>query len=202
MDHGLIFYWIAWLCWVWVTWMMNKDRQRLKWAVILLIAVILSNRQFDVFDLTVQATLFVWLISGFYELTKLPLFYQIYLCLLSLISAMGYISLFLFAIYDPVWVIVPFHWICSGYLFLFSLVFVKSFLHRLLWLLLSISVGEIGVGIILNNLGLQQQIGTDGYLDRLAMAFCGIVIFHYFQRFVQMMEDFVEKIKAERRNVI
>lgn len=200
--NGLLFYWIAWLSWVWITWIMEKGDQRLKWAVIILLAIIVSNDSFYLFDVSIHACLSLFFAVGFIELYRFPLRKQIYLCFTSLFSALGYTALSLFALYEPAWVIFSFDWICALLLLFTCTLLCKTFSQRLVFLFFVVAGGEILYGMILYRLQLYNEIGSAGYLDRIALVFLGLVLLSAVHRTVKLMERIVSRYKEERRSVI
>lgn len=200
--EDIIFYWVAWIFWVWITWIMAKNKMRTRLGIITLLAMIFSSYDIAMFHFLINGGVIFFLCLSIYLLATEPFVYQIYLCLTSLMISLGYISLILFSIYDPAWLIVSLPFIAAVYLSMICTFFSKKLNHQLINLFLSVTIGEIGLGIILNEIGLYNEIGTDGFLTRLTLAIVGIMLIFAYKQFVNYMDRMVHKLKVEKRNVI
>ncbi len=199
---NIYFYCCAWACWIWATWMMDKSKQRLKIATISLLAIIFSSFKFELFGLVIHSSVIFFLLLSFYLLLKRNTLSQFYLLLIGFMTSLGYAALYLFSIYDPIVFIVSVHLAMVGYLLVILLVTLQSLTERLISLFLSISIGEILIGITLDHLNLYNEIGTDYFLTRLTIAFLSLNLIHLFKQLLAIFEKLIMKIKEERKNVM
>lgn len=201
MDD-LLFYWVAWLCWVWATWIMDKGKQRTQIAVIALLGIISASHVISMFNYTLNMAIIFFLCLSIYLLFEKRVWIQLYAYVSSMIIALGYVAIYLFSIYDPISLLLPFNVIAPIYLFFIVTFFVKQFDYRLVLIFLSTSLGETVIGIILNNLGLYNEIGMSDYLTRITLSFLGILSLTSTKALLQSFERFVNRLKEERKNVV
>lgn len=199
---NIYFFLCAWGCWIWATWMMDKGKQRLTIATISLLAIIFANDQFELFGLVVHTSVIFFLLLSFYLLYKRNTLSQFYLLLISFMTSLGYAALYLFSLYDPMMFVVSVNLAMVGYLVAIFLVTLHSFAERLSSLFLSISLGEIIIGVTLHHLNLFNEIGTDYFLTRLTFAFLSLHVIHLFKHLLAIFEKLIIKIKEERKNVM
>lgn len=202
VDTIFIFYWFAWLCWVSVTFFMNKGRIRSQWMVILLLAILSANQHFFLFGFHIHVSLLFFLGLGFYFLVRKELNDLVYLCFSSLVIAIGYVALYLFSVYDPVWLMLSFQWVSTAYFIVLCLLLLSTLIDRFICLFISISIGEITFGLILFELGLHNEIGMNDFLIRLTLTSIGLLFFAQFERILAALENYIYKLKEERNKVI
>lgn len=200
--NDFIFYWMAWLCWSWATWMMDKGKQRTQIAALALFAIIFASYSFTIFQYNTNLSVLFFLCLAIYLLFEKSPFTQIYLYCSSIVISLGYAALYLFSIYDPISLLFPFAIIASVYFILMITIFTKPFKYRLALLFLSAPLGEIAIGIILNHLHLNNEIGMNGYLAIIAITFFSLIFFMLAKSFLQSFERFIIRLKQERKNVL
>lgn len=200
MDD-LIFYWVAWLTWIWTTWIMDKNKQRLQVALIVLLAIIISSYSIYFFDYKVNTGVLFFLFLALYLLYKESMLIQLYLHFSSITIALGYVAIYLISVYDPISLILSFNFVAAVYLLFITSFFTKSFTHRLILLFIGTSLGEITIGVILKHLNLYNEIGMNHYLTRLTLTFIGILMFTSAKSLLITFERFVTRMN-ERKNVM
>jgi hypothetical protein len=104
--EGLYFYWLAWMCWVWTTFFMNKDHpHRLKLTVMLLAVIFAAPFTVDVFIFELHLSAFAIAFFIFFETRRKKTGSLLYLFISSFIVMLAYTSFLMFELFDPVWVL-------------------------------------------------------------------------------------------------
>lgn len=106
------------------------------------------------------------------------------------------------SVYDPVWLMISFQWVSTAFFMILCLLLLSTFLDRLLCLFISITVGEIVFGLILYELGLFNELGTNGFLVRLTCASVGLLSYSMFERMAAFLENYIVKLNKDRKNVL
>ncbi|MFA8437985.1 hypothetical protein [Pueribacillus sp. YX66] len=197
-----LFYWVAWLSWVWATWIMDKGKRRTQIAVISLLGIVSASHSISMFGYTINLAILFFLCLSIYFLFEKNILTQLYLYVSSMIVALGYVAIYLFSIYDPISLLIPFKFVAPIYLIFIVTFFAKQILYKLVLVFLSVSLGEIVIGIILNQLGLYNGIGMIDYLTNLTLSFISILILTLSKALIQSFERFVTRLKEEKRNVV
>lgn len=169
--NDIIFYWSAWACWIWSTWIMDKGKSRTQIATFSLLAIICSNYTFTIARYTVNLTIIFFLLLSVYFILKNRLAQQFYLFFISTVAAFGYAAIYLLSIFDPVLFLLP----VNGMTTIFSLVIASlvasRFIDKLFVIFFSITLGEIVIGITFEQLNLNDTIGMNQYLTRITLPF-------------------------------
>lgn len=202
METSFVFYWFAWICWVWITFFMDKSSHRTQWTVILLLAIWSAGQHIILFGFYIHLSLLFFLGLGLYLLCSKPFYDVVYLCFSSFVIALGYSALYLMSVYDPVWLMISFQWVSTAFFMILCLLLLSTFLDRLLCLFISITVGEIVFGLILYELGLFNELGTNGFLVRLTCASVGLLSYSMFERMAAFLENYIVKLNKDRKNVL
>ncbi|MEH7075614.1 YphA family membrane protein [Neobacillus drentensis] len=164
--EGAIFYWVFWGVWIYLTFILEKQNPyRLKLAIIVLIAIILSNVQFAVGKFDIQA-------SGLFMLGCCYLFINqekraalIYFFICTFTVSIAYVTFHLFEIFDPIWIIFKKEWMMGIMLWYLAILLQKTLKGRLLIIFAGAMQGEILYAFTLNKFQFQYLIGTFSYLD-------------------------------------
>ncbi|WHY84458.1 hypothetical protein QNH39_17565 [Neobacillus novalis] len=164
--EGIMFYWICWAFWVYMTFILHKQNTyRLKMSIMVLTVIILSNYHFSIGSFELHASgIFLLVVSYvFYSQEKLGAIFYFFIC--SLIVSIAYVTFHLFEIFDPIWVIFKKEWmmgICFGYL---AILLQKTLKGRLLIIVSGTMQGEFLYAYILNKLQFTYSVGALAYLD-------------------------------------
>ncbi|MDP4083892.1 MAG: hypothetical protein Q8934_04665 [Bacillota bacterium] len=174
--EGLMFYWISWSFWVYLTFILKKDNPyRLKIAAMILIVIILASVHFNISRFDVN---FSGLFLLFYSYTSLygkKIKTVLYFFISSFIISIAYVTFHLFEMFDPIWLIFKKEWmmgICIGYL---TVLLQKTLKGRLLVTISGTMQGEILYSFILNKYDFPYQIGSFAYLDTWSLTISLIV---------------------------
>lgn len=168
--EGAVFYWTFWIYWVYLTFFLQKNHPyRLKLAVMVLLVIIFSTSHFIIgpFDIFVSGLLLLLFSYTILSQEKRGTIY--YLCICSLIISIAYVTIQLFEIFDPIWMILNREWmlgILIGYL---SLLLQKTLKGRLLIVVCGLVQGEFMYAYTLQSIHMPYQVGALTFLDVCAL---------------------------------
>ena len=198
---GLMFYWISWSFWVYLTFLADKKNlYRRKLSAIILIVLLLSNFQFNLGEFDIHASgLFLLMICYlFISQEKRGAIFYFFIC--SLIVSIGYVTFHLFEIFDPVWIIFKKEWmmgICFGYL---AILLQKTLKGRLLITICGTMQGEFLYAYTLSKFPFPYEISGFEYLDACALISALLVGWSAIENastFIQTHYHFFEKEKQK-----
>jgi hypothetical protein len=170
--EGAVFYWTFWLYWVYLTFFMRKNHAyRLRLAVMVLLAIIFSTSHFIIGPFDIYASGLLLLLFSYIILSQDKRGTIFYLCICSLIISIAYVTIQLFEIFDPIWMILNREWMMGIVISYLSLLLKKSLKGRLLIVVSGLVQGEFLYAYILQTLHLPYQIGTLAFLD-----VCSIIV--------------------------
>lgn len=174
--NDILFYWSAWICWIWATWIMDKSKNRTLIATFSLVAIICSNYTFSIAGYMVNVAIVFFLFLSVSFILKEQLVKQIYFIFIGLQTALGYAAIYLLAIFDPALFILPLNIMTTLVLFIIASISFNQIIDKLFIIFFSTTVGEIIIGIIFGKLHLHHEIGMSGYLTRMAIPFMIIAL--------------------------
>jgi hypothetical protein len=168
---GLMFYWISWCYWIFLTFILNKQNPyRLRLSAFMLTLIILANYHFTLlgFDLYIGGLflLFISYASTYKEKIKTITYF--FIC--SFIVTIAYVAFHLFEISDPVWIIFNKDWMMGIFICYLSILLQKKLKDRLLMVASGTMQGEILYSYILKKFDFPYSVGTLSYLDAFALA--------------------------------
>lgn len=164
--EGTMFYFICWSCWVFLTFIVNRQNPyRLKLSCALLMIIILANAHFIVGSYDIYAGGVLMLFIAYLSISKESTKKMIYFFICSFIITIFYVSFHLFEIFDPVWIIFNPDWMMGISLGYLSIILQKTLKGRLLMLISGMMQGEFLYAYILNKYPFPYSIGDFSYLD-------------------------------------
>jgi hypothetical protein len=186
MNDGILFYWFMWMGWTAATFLFEKNQKRNVIVFILLPGIILSGYFIPFSNGSVNAALIYFLCTGLvYVISNSKnLFYYL---IVSLIIATSYVTLHVFALYDPAKLFIE-----KKYLFIIVLAAITFLLCKrtndLFFLpLIGFFIGETLFQLLIYRLSGQIEIGSMFVLDLLAsttmMMFCMVILTDMFKKF-------------------
>ncbi|CAM4062439.1 hypothetical protein [Mesobacillus thioparans] len=166
--EGLYFYWLAWIGWIWVTFIMDKNhRHRQKWALWLLAVIIAAPYKVDIlfFELHMSAVPIAMFI--FFETRRKKTGSFLYLFLTSFIIMLAYTSFLMFELFDPVWVLFDRNIMLGATGFYLAILLHKEKHDRLLALLTGFLQGDIIFSVVLSRFNFPHAVASMGFMDLL-----------------------------------
>lgn len=195
--EGMYFYWISWCCWLIFTFLAPKNKLRFIICSLILLAIISSATYFQLYTFEIHATFLLLMITTSVYIAKQPWQKIMYLLFTSLVLTFTYVSFYLFAIYDPVWVIFSEKVMSAALIVYITLLLHKSYLDRIVAAALGMLQGQLLYAIILKRYQMDIPIGDLVYLDTLAISlfvlFCWNLLEHYSKIFEKIVQKIVER---------
>lgn len=185
---GIYFYWIAWIGWVFTTFLMKKNQARSVISFLILFILIGSSSTFQFAGFTIRLSFLLLLFISFVVMAKIKGLKLYYYVFSSLIVTIGYVGFKLFELFDPVWLIFDRNWMLSFVIFYLILMLVKEFYNRLIIAIISISNGEILFALILKNFSIPIEIGEFQFFDVLAIIILLIALWRSLEKMAQYLE--------------
>lgn len=164
--EGLVFYWIQWCYWIYLTFILNKQNPyRFLLSAYILILMIVANFHFIFagFDFYAGGLFLLFLSYSFTYKKQKNKFVYFFIC--SFIVTIAYAAFQLFEIFDPVWVIFNKDWMMGIGICYLAVLLQKGLKDRLLIITSGSMQGEILYAFILRKYDFPYPIGTLAYLD-------------------------------------
>ncbi|MFC1287772.1 hypothetical protein ABE057_05160 [Bacillus paralicheniformis] len=185
------YYWSMWFLWVLTTFILEKNSFRFYASAFILLNIILSMYQVQLF-LHFNAAYLSFYIGAFMLCGYLRLHKSIKRLLLHLSMVSAYGFLFLFALYDPVWFILKPEWLIIILFVIMTAAFERSFAARLGLFVLGACQGELLYTFVIRKL--YGDIAAGGY-SWLSMCAAGIVLVYGISQYERLMHQFYHKWK-------
>ncbi|WNB93709.1 hypothetical protein [Bacillus sp. NEB1478] len=168
MNEGVLFYWIMWMGWAFSTFLMKKSPFRSKLSFFILLGIILSGHSVSFSLGKINAAFLFILCMGFVYAIRNHKRLSNYL-ISSFVVATSYVTLQLFALYDPVKLIVN-----KKYLLIFILIIVLLLISKrnndtLFIFFIGLFIGDFLYQMLIYQLQGFVDIGSDYVLDLLVL---------------------------------
>ena len=168
MTSGIIFYWFSWMIWIIITFFMRKSKKRTALACWLLLAICCSNISIEVDGFHFSIILLLLILGSLLMLVQQSrLVYHLFS---SFTITIGYVSMLLWEINAPVWIIFSRVITISLLLVMVTILLTKKFYNQLGICVLGTSFGELIYHFILSGYGLRADAGDLAFLDCLLVA--------------------------------
>ncbi|MCM3122212.1 MULTISPECIES: hypothetical protein [unclassified Mesobacillus] len=166
--EGLYFYWLAWIAWIWVTFIMGKNHpNRLKWAICLLAVIIASPYKVDFLFFKFHLSAFPIAIFIFMETKRKKTGSFLYLFLTSFIIMLAYTSFLMFELFDPVWVLFDRKLMLGAAGFYLAILLHKGGQDRMLALVTGFLQGDILYSAVLWRFNFPYEVASMTFMDIL-----------------------------------
>ncbi len=198
--EGIYFYWISWIAWVYSTFLMKKNMERLLLSISLLIFIILSPYTFQLGVVSIHLVLIIILIMSYGLVGKKTVRQKVYLLICSLTITIAYVTFQLYELFDPIWLFMDREWLLTIVLVYLTLILVKGSRSRLACLLIGSCQGELFYGLILSKFRFQYEIGAFPFLDVISLSVLVVFVWLKLEVFVAHLDEMVQKnTKGETR---
>ncbi|TRZ37724.1 hypothetical protein CEQ21_20005 [Niallia circulans] len=202
MMEGNLFYWFAWMLWVISTFMMDKDnRNRVFYASILLIAMILYPYHFFIGGMDLSVLLLIQLVAALIFASRLKLSQQLFTVLTSFMTMLAYVSFQLLSILDPVWLVADKSLLLAATLVLLALLLHKSVFCQVVMVVLGSSFGEVVYGGLLHYYSMDVGFGTPAYFDSLLIGISSLVVLHMTKVVLARWEQHIYLLEKEKQKL-
>jgi hypothetical protein len=195
--EGLLFYWISWSLWIYLTFILRKNHP-LRWrmSAMMLMLIILTSVHFSIghFELFGSGLFILFIVYMSVSNEKKGLTF--YFLISSLIISIAYSTFHLFEIFDPVWLFFDRGWMLGLIMGGLTLSLQKSFKWRFFTLLAGGMQGEILTAFLLERYSIIDPIGALDFLDVSAIASVFLILWSAFEHVSAIYENhftFAEK---------
>ncbi|MCA1063199.1 hypothetical protein LCL98_07105 [Rossellomorea aquimaris] len=202
MD-GILYLWLLWAIWIYTTFMMNKEHpKRLPYSFMCLVLLITYPYGVQIGQMEVALPVIIVGLICIHYFRYLSLRAKLYMLLAILSTGMLYAGIGLVAIYDPVIMFIDQNLIIAFSIVLLIYIFYSSssYLLRITSITGSSIVGEIFMGIPLNNVGLSYPIGGPQSLDVLAISIGVLMIIKWLGE-INLLFNKAQISKGEMKNL-
>ncbi|MCR2820249.1 YphA family membrane protein [Lederbergia panacisoli] len=179
--QGMIFLLIAWVIWIYATFMMDK-KSTYRWPIAscALLLIILKPLTIRFYFLHISGSSLLILIICYYLSSKLPFKKQLHLLFSVFTLMVGYAGFLLFEMYDPIWMFMDRVVLTSFTLFIFGyFLYSSSVLTRILLICLGTLQGDIVFASYLSKWDMPYLIGSMEYLDIISIIIISNLLFHF-----------------------
>ncbi|TMN20692.1 YphA family membrane protein [Lentibacillus cibarius] len=189
MSNGLIFYWLAWILWIIITFFMESAKQRTFLASWIMVLILLSNTYITIGEFSFSASYFV--------------LFAVTICLHARISRtmhhvfisftimIGYTGMFIWGFSTPLGHFLPQLEVTVCLLVLLATLLAKGFWNKLITCLTGISGGEWLYSFILNGYSFQDIIGDMRFFDIVFLLTAALTL-----------QDLLLKLKLKFKNMV
>ncbi|MBS4217295.1 hypothetical protein KHA96_03090 [Bacillus sp. FJAT-49711] len=178
---GMIFLLIAWMIWIYSTFMMDK-KSTYRWPIALfaLLFIILKSFSIRFYFFHISGPSILILIICYFLASKLSFKKQLHLLFSVFTLMLGYAGFLLFEMYDPIWMFMDRVVLISFTLFIFGYVlYSSSILTRILLICLGTLQGDIVFASYLSKWDMPYLIGSMEYLDIISIIIFSNLLFHF-----------------------
>lgn len=169
--EGLYFYWLAWIGWIWVTFIMDKKNPaRIKVAIWLLAVIFTAPYKVNILSYDIYLSAFTIVLFLFIETKRLKPGAFLYSFISSFIIMLAYTSFLLFELFDPVWVLFDRKIMIAAAGVYLALLLQKTNYNRNLSLISGFLQGEILYSSILQKFNFPYLISSLAFLDILIIS--------------------------------
>ncbi|KAB2338335.1 hypothetical protein F7731_01860 [Cytobacillus depressus] len=200
--EGLTFYWFSWMFWVITTFFMKMNSKlRLFLSIWVLILIILSPYSFSSFGFEISYVSIILLGTLFYMISKIKRLTAAYVLISSFITMMAYVCFQLYALFDPVWIIVSRNWMLALLLVSLTLILQANKYYRVIIILLGSIQGEFLYAHILKKYSFPYLIGSVAYLDVAALSSALLCVWTGFELLASFYERYFNQVEKEKQKL-
>lgn len=194
--EGLSMFWLSWVAWIIVTFLMPKSQKRTMIAGFILLFIILYAIQVPVPKGTINLG-FVWLALGCYWMFHTQVRKRLFLSFMfGWFVAAVYAGFSLWAMFDPIIIIVQKEWMMASILFLLSILLMKNALLRVTIVTLGMIHGEVLTHLVTANIWGLFEIGSGLFFDGLALSLIILGVHILLQQILGLLQDATEKWRS------
>lgn len=193
LENGLLFFWISWILWVIVTFFMQKNLQRLLFAIYILLLIITSQIYISINEFTLSVSLLLTIVACLIALSKLkrPLYYTF----ISFTVMIGYMAILIWEKTTPVWMFLPRNLLIPMILLILIICLGGRLRERLTYSMFGICSGEMMYHMMFSNYFLSDVIGNLSFLDLLLVTVGYNIMISVFQYINEKVFSYTSKYK-------
>ncbi|RSD26485.1 YphA family membrane protein [Mesobacillus subterraneus] len=186
--EGIYFYWLAWISWVWTTFMMDKNHP-LRHSLSFFILSVILLAPFEVEFLMGEYSLAAFGIALFlfFSTQRKKTGSFLYLFLSSFIIMLAYTSFLMFELFDPIWVLFDRKIMLGALGFYLAVLLHKDRHNRLLSLISGFLLGDIMYSVILAKFHFPYPVASLAFLDILFISLAMLVLWSAVETVISFM---------------
>jgi hypothetical protein len=199
--EGVLFYWFAWMGWIWTTFLLNKNNEnRVRFSIWLLVLIIFSPYRMTIMGIEVYLAAFILLslfvVSTAYLTSRvfLSVFISVFIVML------GYVSFLLFELFDPVWVLFDRKWMIAVGGVLLSSVLQSTIRLRVISLVTGMLLGDFLFAVLLKKLSFSYLVAAPAFMDILSIIIMLIVIWTGLSYFAQASNNYIYQGRGKQKS--
>jgi hydrogenase maturation factor len=197
--EGIFFYWFMWLAWIVSTFLMKKEKMRLKLSIFILFTILISQFYVELGQFYVRVSLLLFLLLGYYLAVKQKRSKSVLFYLTTFTLTFAYTGIMLFRIYDPVWFVFDYRLIISIIVSVLAIYLGKLTIQRYSLYIISVCQGEFIYWFILGKFHDNLIIGTFAFLDMLVIGCLIIYLWTISQNIIVNIEQSIQKTAKEKQ---
>lgn len=201
MMAGSIFLFCTWFLWIFTTFFMDKRNQkRTEYSIYLLLAIILSELNWEWQHVRFSILPLVVLVISFFYTSRLHWKKSMYCIVSSFFVMLAYITYELMAIIDPIWVFIPGVWLKASVLFILVILLHRNIVCQILILSIGSMMGDIVLSFVLRSYQMNYSIGSIHFFDSFMLGMLGMISLFYLKMTLARWEQYVFMLEKERKN--
>lgn len=182
-----------WIIWAYITFIKEKVAIRSHLAFWVLLIIIASNYHLDFGGLEVNFATIIILIYGYFQIGQIPLKHFLYTVIGCSTISVAYACFFMFAIFDPVWVIIDLKWMVGIAMVILTLLFFHDPKMRFASLAVGLCHGEILYTLVILKLSPTKTIGDFYFLDIFASSIFIYGILYVLEQLSHKLQVYIQK---------
>ncbi|MFC7370498.1 hypothetical protein ACFQPF_02280 [Fictibacillus iocasae] len=195
MNDGIIFYMAAWCAFIYFTFIHKKNDARLKWAISILAAILLSGHEIVLGDVTIGLTLVGLFICSLFSLHKHAFFQMLRVVMVSFMIMMLYVLLHVYFLYDPAMLIAPSVLLIGMIAAAASVGLGRTESEALHVCVTGLILGDMLLQVAVLPLKGYIEAGGKEFLDVASISFCSLYVFFRTSLFIKS----VNRMKTGRK---
>jgi hypothetical protein len=194
--EGVYFYWCAWVCWIYATFLMKKTNERTYWAAGVLVLIIGSIHRVEAGFFSATYSFFVLVVASLYAVQQSGI--KLGNLVVSALSvAFLSASLRLLSVVDPVWVWMDERWMIAGSLACACLLLQRDASARMWTAVLGGCQGEVAYAAAVKGT-FPYTAGSLAFFDMLALACACLYVWTRFEKMSLYIDGLQRHMKRNK----
>lgn len=182
MGNGLLFFYLAWILWIIITFIMPKTKTRTVLAVFILLCLCFANHYIEI-GIPVSVTFLILLLGLVYYLFKRPKTTYYFICTLTI--ATGYAAMLLWEANTTIWLFMSRDILIPGTIVCLSIFLTNGRYNRLICSMLGLCLGDIFFKLTIYHFSFKDMIGDMAFLDIISVT----VILHIMIILISLIKE-------------
>ncbi|MFZ3578178.1 YphA family membrane protein [Virgibacillus sp. DJP39] len=180
MTNGLLFYWLSWLLWIYITFLMKKGKSRTLLGLWILLIIAFSDVYLTIMGFKFTISFVLLALGAMFMFSKSSYLYYHLFCSLTIMVL--YLTIRLWENYFPLWVMISKTFVSPFIIVLIVILIIpKGFYDRVYTALLGVSGGELVYSFILSSYSINESIGGYVFFDCIMVILFSLIGIEGFQ---------------------